>query len=51
MCSFQRNQVLDKLLETQAMLDTETDPKKIKELKEYIKKLEKAYRISQILKY
>lgn len=51
MCSFQRNRVLDKLLETQAMLDTETDPKKIKEIKEDIKKLEKAYKISQILKY
>ena len=51
MGSFQRNQVLDKMLETQAMLNTETDTKKIKEIKEDIKKLEKAYRISQILKY
>ena len=51
MCSFQRNLVLDRLLETQAMLDTETDSKKIKELKEDVKKLEKAYKISQILKY
>lgn len=51
MSGFQINQILDKLFEAQAKLATETDPKKIEELKEKIERLEKAYKLTQIACY
>lgn len=51
MSVFQRNMILDKLIETQAKLSSETDPKKIEELKEKLKRLEKVYKLTQIVCY
>ena len=51
MSGFQRNLVLDKLIETQAKLAAETDPKKIEEMKEKIELLEKMYKFSQVAGY
>lgn len=51
MSSFQRNQVLDRLVEAQAKLAAETDPKKIEELKKKIEELEKTYKLVQIANY
>ena len=51
MSGFQRNLLLDELIKEQAKLATETDPKKIEELKEKIELLEKMYKFSQVARY